>query len=378
MERAPLDTGLTRNANDADDLEAPEPLFTPGPTERSSKPAAQRLNATDAFDEGTKYPNISGPTDDLAFDFLRLAQQVPLLDEASELSLARQVEVGVLAAERLGALDNDALRSQDARLLRRLQRDGAKAQGVLVRANLRLVVHIARRMGRDKLPLADRIQEGNIGLIRAVQGFDFQRGFRFTTYATWWIRQSIARGIANSSRVVRLPVHVHDDILRVEKAERLIPLRTGLAASASIVAQDLEISEERVIELRAIREAPLSLEELTEASEARANGVAGSQRLRRTRDESALADDSTQANLEAKSSRRELARAIEGLFASLSEREVRVLQLRFGFEDDVVYTLERIGDDMGLTRERIRQIESKTLEKIRHPSRRNGLLDYRV
>jgi RNA polymerase primary sigma factor len=326
----------------------------------------------------SRFPEIADPSDDSIADFLRSAQQVALLDEATEGVLGERIEVGVLAAERLDSISEDGLRSRASRELRWLVRDGERARELMIRSNLRLVVHMARRIAPSAMSLADRVQEGNIGLIRAVEKFDHQLGFRFSTYATWWVRQAIFRAVANQSRVIRLPVHIWDILAKLRQIERRME-RGQEEPGPAKVAEELDVSVERYAQLLALRAEPISLEDLVSRSEHLANISALIEEdlplepLRFNADlrdpRSPEIDDDISAEM--------LAHRLDAVLNSLSEREALVIRMRFGLYDGDRWTLEQIGGSFGVTRERARQIEGKAMEKLRHPSRRLGLSDFR-
>jgi RNA polymerase primary sigma factor len=271
--------------------------------------------------------------DDPVRAYLNEIGRVPLLTAKDEVELARDMEAG----------------SQDAR--RRL-----------IEANLRLVVSIARRYMVSGLPLLDLIQEGNLGLIRAVEKFDWRRGFKFSTYATWWIRQAITRSIADRSRTIRIPIHVHDRVNKAIKVSRRLAQELGREPSDEEVAEELGGTPNQVRELLMISREPVSLDTPVgdESDEARL--------------EDFIADPEAEAPLEA-ATRTLIHGEIEDMLLTLSPRERRVLQLRFGLADDQQRTLEEIGRRLGMTRERVRKIETVALRKLRDPSRTARLRD---
>jgi RNA polymerase primary sigma factor len=292
--------------------------------------------------------------------YLKEIGRVPLLTAAQEVDLAQRVEAGLFAAEKLEQepdLD-DALRAD----LALLAKDGVRAKRQLVEANLRLVVSIAKRyVGRGMLFL-DLIQEGNLGLIRAVEKFDYTRGYKFSTYATWWIRQAITRAIADQARTIRIPVHMVETINKVLRTQRQLLQVLGRDPTPEEIGRELDLAPEKVLEIQKIAQEPVSLD--TPIGE---------------EDDSHLGDfieDSDAVRPLDAASFLLLQEQLEAVLHSLSERETRVIQMRYGLLDGRSRTLEEVGQEFGVTRERIRQIESKTLSKLRHPSRSQKLRDY--
>ena len=290
--------------------------------------------------------------------YLREIGRYPLLKPEEEIELARAIEDGELAARRLAS---GKIRSERTRAeLERVRRAGEDARERMIRQNLRLVVSIARRYRATGMPFLDLIQEGNLGLIRAVEKFDWKRGFKFSTYATWWIRQAVQRGVADRGRVIRLPVHVHDMLLRMRKARGELEGSLGREASVDELAHGSKISPKRVQDLQRLNAAPLSLE--TPMGE-------GSTNLGElVRDPSA---DEHFEEVFRDIQRSDMLRVLQ----TLTERERIILLLRFGMSGEQPMTLEEVGQRFGLTRERIRQLEGKALAKLRHPSRSATLLE---
>jgi RNA polymerase primary sigma factor len=302
---------------------------------------------------------LRAPTNDPVRMYLKEIGRVPLLTAEEEVDLAKRVEAGLAAAL---MLSSDGVTGVRRVQLRRVERGGEIAKRKLVEANLRLVVSIAKRyVGRGMLFL-DLIQEGNLGLIRAVEKFDYTRGYKFSTYATWWIRQAITRAIADQARTIRIPVHMVETINKLIRAQRQLLQDLGRDPTADEIGAQLELSGERVREILKIAQEPVSLE--TPVGE---------------EDDSSLGDfiEDTDAVVPVDAaSFLLLQEQIAGVLHTLSEREQKVIQLRFGMVDGQARTLEEVGSEFGVTRERIRQIESKTLSKLRHPSRSQKLRDY--
>jgi RNA polymerase primary sigma factor len=298
--------------------------------------------------------------------YLREIGQVPLLVASEEVDLAKRIEAGVLAEERMADLnasgeiaDMDA--GEKARL-RRVVRDGERAKRELTSANLRLVVSIAKRYLGRGMQILDLIQEGNLGLMRAVEKFDYTKGFKFSTYATWWIRQAITRAIADQARTIRIPVHMVESINKVHRHQRLLMVELEREPTIEELADKTELTPQRVREILRISQDPLSLD-----------SPVGDE------DDSHLADfiEDQHAVMPADvATANSLSEQIMSALDELSDREKEVVRLRFGLDGDQPQTLEEVGRQFGVTRERIRQIESKTLAKLRHPQRRQKLEDY--
>jgi RNA polymerase sigma factor RpoD-like protein len=294
-------------------------------------------------------------------DYLRKIGKVDLLNAASEVELSRAIEVGVFAGERL-ELQADELSSQERRELIYLQRKGEQAYNHMIEANLRLVASIAKRYRGRGMQYLDLIQEGNEGLIRAVQKFDYTKGFKFSTYATWWIRQAITRAIADQARTIRIPVHMVETINRLIRTSRRLVQELGRDPTSDEIAREMGLPPEKVREIQKISQEPVSLE--TPIGEEEDSHLGDF-----IEDQKALAPADA-------ASHQLLKEQVEDVLDSLTQRERRVLQLRFGLDDGRSRTLEEVGREFGVTRERIRQIEAKALRKLRHPSRSKKLKDY--
>ena len=292
--------------------------------------------------------------------YLREIGRVPLLTAEEEVDLAKRVEAGLAAAKMLES--PTGLGPERLRQLRRIERAGQVSKGKLVEANLRLVVSIAKRYVGRGMVLLDLVQEGNLGLIRAVEKFDYTRGYKFSTYATWWIRQAISRAIADQARTIRIPVHMVETINRVVRVQRRLVQVYGRDPTPEEIGREMEMSADKVRDILKISQEPVSLE--TPVGE---------------EDDSSLGDfiEDTDAVVPADAASFQLMQEqIREILHTLTEREQQVIQLRFGMADGTCRTLEEVGEEFGVTRERVRQIEAKTLSKLRHPSRSDLLRDY--
>ena len=301
----------------------------------------------------------AGDDEDLVRLYLRDIGRHPLLSKDDEVHLAKLIEAG---AEARAALDAPGTISSTQRAaLRRTARRGAAAQRRFIESNLRLVVSIAKRYQASGLPLLDLVQEGNLGLMHAVEKFDWRKGFKFSTYATWWIRQSISRGIANTGRTIRLPVHAGDQLVRVQRARARLETELGRPPTDAELAAETGFGIDKVREALRFAIEPLSLSEpLREDGEAELGDL--------VEDVGASSPfDHAAATL--------LPSAVAQMLSGLEPRERDVLRLRYGLDRGDPRTLEEVGDAFGLTRERIRQIEARALSKLRHPSIEAGARD---
>ncbi len=298
-------------------------------------------------------------TDDTIGLYLKEVGRVPLLTAVEEVELAQRIERGRIAREEL-AKGNVSLRRRQE--LQRLIEDGWAAREHLITANSRLVISVAKKyMGRG-VPFLDLIQEGNIGLIRAAKKFDYRRGHKFSTYATWWIRQAVTRAIADQGRTIRVPVHMGDQINKLLRVQHQLTQRLGRDPSVEELANALEVTPQKVENMIQVARRPLSLETPTDDEE---DSVLGDF----IQDEEVPAPDETATyNL--------LREHLDSVLNSLPPREVRILQLRYGLLDGQAYTLEEVGRKMGVTRERVRQIEAQALSRLRHPAIRRKLREY--
>ena len=318
---------------------------------------AMRLSGDDDEPAATQ---ITGATADPVKDYLKQIGKVALLNAEQEVDLAMRIEAGLFAEEKLSMEPN--LDWQMKRDLTRIARDGQRAKSHLLGANLRLVVSLAKRYTGRGMQFLDLIQEGNLGLIRAVEKFDYTKGFKFSTYATWWIRQAITRAIADQARTIRIPVHMVEVINKLARVQRQMLQDLGREPSPEELARELDMTPEKVIEVQKYGREPISLHTpLGEDGDSEFGDL-----IEDT--EAVVPADAVGFTM--------LQRQLESLLDSLSEREAGVIRMRFGLGDGMPKTLDQIGDTFGVTRERIRQIESKTMAKLRHPSRSQALRDY--
>ncbi len=296
--------------------------------------------------------------------YLKEIGKVPLLTAAEEIDLAMKIEAGVAATEQLEKDDAGEIEldRRERRRLGRIEQLGLDAKQQLIEANLRLVVSIAKRyVGRGMLFL-DLIQEGNLGLIRAVEKFDYKKGFKFSTYATWWIRQAITRAIADQARTIRIPVHMVETINKLVRIQRQLLQEKGREPTPEEIGEQMGLTAERVREIQKISQEPVSLETpIGEEEDSQLGDF--------------IEDDSAVVPPDAASFSM-LQELLGKVLDGLAERERKVISLRFGLEDGHQRTLEEVGREFGVTRERIRQIESKTLAKLRHPSKSSKLKDF--
>jgi len=303
---------------------------------------------------------VAGATSDPVKDYLKQIGKVPLLNAEQEVELAKRIEAGLFAEEKLA--ESSSLRPETRLDLEWIADDGRRAKNHLLEANLRLVVSLAKRYTGRGMLFLDLIQEGNLGLIRAVEKFDYTKGYKFSTYATWWIRQAITRAMADQARTIRIPVHMVEVINKLARVQRQMLQDLGREPTPEELAAELDMTPEKVIEVQKYGREPISLHtplgedgdsefgDLIEDSEAIQPGEAVSFTL--------------------------LQEQLHSVLDTLSEREAGVVSMRFGLTDGQPKTLDEIGKVYGVTRERIRQIESKTMSKLRHPSRSQVLRDY--
>jgi RNA polymerase primary sigma factor len=298
-------------------------------------------------------------TNDTIGLYLKEVSRVPLLNAEEEVTLAQRIERGRMAREELAKGNTAGHRRGE---LRKLIEDGWAAREHLITANSRLVISVAKKyMGRG-VPFLDLIQEGNIGLIRATKKFDYRRGHKFSTYATWWIRQAVTRAIADQGRTIRVPVHMGDQINKLLRVQHQLTQRLGREPTVDELAIALDVPPKKVENMIQVARRPLSLETPTDDEEDSVLGDFIED------DQAPPPDESATYNL--------LREHLEEVLNSLPPREVRILQLRYGLLDGQAYTLEEVGRKMGVTRERVRQIEAQALSRLRHPTIRRKLRDY--
>jgi RNA polymerase primary sigma factor len=324
-------------------------------------PAGALVISQDDDDEMPVYSTtITGATADPVKDYLKQIGKVALLNAAEEVELAMRIEAGLFAEDKLS--HSTGLSKELERELRWVSRDGQRAKSHLLGANLRLVVSLAKRYTGRGMQFLDLIQEGNLGLIRAVEKFDYTKGFKFSTYATWWIRQAITRAMADQARTIRIPVHMVEVINKLARVQRQMLQDLGREPTPEELSRELDMTPEKVVEVQKYGREPISLHTpLGEDGDSEFGDL-----IEDT--EAVVPADAVGFTM--------LQKQLESLLDSLSEREAGVIRMRFGLGDGMPKTLDQIGDTFGVTRERIRQIESKTMAKLRHPSRSQSLRDY--
>jgi RNA polymerase sigma factor (sigma-70 family) len=294
--------------------------------------------------------------EDLVRLYLQDIGKHALLTKDDEARLGEAIEKGMAARTEME--EAQSLTAARKRQLRQLVREGDEATQIFIKANLRLVVSIAKKYQASELPLLDLVQEGNLGLIHAVEKFDYRKGFKFSTYATWWIRQAITRGIANTGRTIRLPVHAGDQLSRLKKARAQLELQYGRRPTVAELAHELDMPEDKVVEILRFASDPLSLSDpLREDGDAELGDI--------VEDRSAVSPFDAAAEAL-------LPEELEKLLAPLDEREREILKLRFGLDRGEPRTLDEVGESFNLTRERIRQIEARAMSKLRHPTADTG------
>ena len=328
---------------------------------KSDEPEVEELVISDVddTDEPVQQVHQAGATADPVKDYLKQIGRVPLLNAEQEVELAKRIEAGLFAEEKLAeGVDDDELRLD----LEWIAADGMAAKRHLLEANLRLVVSLAKRYTGRGMLFLDLIQEGNLGLIRAVEKFDYTKGYKFSTYATWWIRQAITRAMADQARTIRIPVHMVEVINKLARVQRQMTQDLGRDATPEELAKELDMTPEKVIEVQKYGREPISLHTpLGEDGDSEFGDLIEDS-------EAIVPADAVSFTL--------LQEQLQGVLETLSEREAGVVKMRFGLTDGQPKTLDEIGKVYGVTRERIRQIESKTMSKLRHPSRSQVLRDY--
>ena len=357
------DQGLADDEEDVRRNEAREEARAANEILRSASKNKQRKRSSRARARRTDASTVMLTGDPVRM-YLKEIGKVDLLTASEEVHLAMKIEAGTEAADKLEAAEDGEIeftRAEQRRLMR-IEQVGLEAKQALISANLRLTVSIAKRyVGRGMLFL-DLIQEGNLGLIRAVEKFDYTKGFKFSTYATWWIRQAITRAIADQARTIRIPVHMVETINKLVRVQRQLLQELGRDPTPEEIGEEMGITADRVREIQKISQEPVSLE--TPIGE---------------EEDSQLGDfieDSTAVAPPEAASDSMLREQLEQVLDGLADRERKVIRFRFGLEDGHPRTLEEVGREFGVTRERIRQIESKTLAKLRHPSRSGRLKDF--
>ncbi|MDQ1588620.1 MAG: polymerase primary sigma factor [Microbacteriaceae bacterium] len=346
----------------ADDDDSDDEERTTGADSSEPLPSgALVLRAVDEDDDIPVYSTaITGATADPVKDYLKQIGKVALLNAAEEVELAMRIEAGLFAEDKLANTPN--MPKELERELKWVARDGQRAKSHLLGANLRLVVSLAKRYTGRGMQFLDLIQEGNLGLIRAVEKFDYTKGFKFSTYATWWIRQAITRAMADQARTIRIPVHMVEVINKLARVQRQMLQDLGREPTPEELSRELDMTPEKVIEVQKYGREPISLHTpLGEDGDSEFGDL-----IEDT--EAVVPADAVGFTM--------LQKQLESLLDSLSEREAGVIRMRFGLGDGMPKTLDQIGDTFGVTRERIRQIESKTMAKLRHPSRSQSLRDY--
>jgi RNA polymerase primary sigma factor len=317
------------------------------------------ISDVDDTDEPVQQVHQAGATADPVKDYLKQIGKVALLNAEMEVELAKRIEAGLFAEETLAqGVEDDELRMD----LEWISTDGQAAKRHLLEANLRLVVSLAKRYTGRGMLFLDLIQEGNLGLIRAVEKFDYTKGYKFSTYATWWIRQAITRAMADQARTIRIPVHMVEVINKLARVQRQMTQDLGRDATPEELARELDMTPEKVIEVQKYGREPISLHTpLGEDGDSEFGDLIEDS-------EAIVPADAVSFTL--------LQEQLQGVLDTLSEREAGVVKMRFGLTDGQPKTLDEIGKVYGVTRERIRQIESKTMSKLRHPSRSQVLRDY--
>lgn len=319
------------------------------------------VSDSDETDEPVQQVTVAGATADPVKDYLKQIGKVSLLNAEQEVDLARRIEAGLYAEEILKTSSNEKS-SRERRELHILAQDGQHAKNHLLEANLRLVVSLAKRYTGRGMQFLDLIQEGNLGLIRAVEKFDYTKGYKFSTYATWWIRQAITRAMADQARTIRIPVHMVEVINKLARVQRQMLQDLGREPTPEELAKELDMTPEKVVEVQKYGREPISLHTpLGEDGDSEFGDLIEDS-------EAIVPADAVSFTL--------LQEQLHRVLDTLSEREAGVVSMRFGLGDGQPKTLDEIGKVYGVTRERIRQIESKTMSKLRHPSRSQVLRDY--
>ncbi|MFW6091354.1 MAG: RNA polymerase sigma factor [Actinomycetota bacterium] len=362
----------TEMALDAEQIVEVVPVAPIDPMADTTEPTPEELAATEATegfvysedddsDEPEQQVVVAGATADPVKDYLKQIGKVPLLNAEQEVELAKRIEAGLFAEEKL-AREAESLSTKLRGELEWIAEDGRRAKNHLLEANLRLVVSLAKRYTGRGMLFLDLIQEGNLGLIRAVEKFDYTKGYKFSTYATWWIRQAITRAMADQARTIRIPVHMVEVINKLARVQRQMLQDLGREPTPEELARELDMSPEKVVEVQKYGREPISLHTpLGEDGDSEFGDLIEDS-------EAIVPSDAVSFTL--------LQEQLHAVLDTLSEREAGVVSMRFGLTDGQPKTLDEIGKVYGVTRERIRQIESKTMSKLRHPSRSQVLRDY--
>ncbi len=349
------------DASEDEDGEETKPKKSGEATEEEEEKGGFVFSDSDEEDQPAQQVVTAGATADPVKDYLKQIGKVALLNAEQEVELAKRIEAGLFAEEKL-AEEGDDLAPKLRRELRWIVRDGRRAKNHLLEANLRLVVSLAKRYTGRGMLFLDLIQEGNLGLIRAVEKFDYTKGYKFSTYATWWIRQAITRAMADQARTIRIPVHMVEVINKLARVQRQMLQDLGREPLPEELAEELDMTPERVVEVQKYGREPISLHTpLGEDGDSEFGDLIEDA-------EAVVPADAVSFTL--------LQEQLHSVLDTLSEREAGVVQMRFGLTDGQPKTLDEIGKVYGVTRERIRQIESKTMSKLRHPSRSQVLRDY--
>ena len=360
---APSEAMSIKQAEEAVEAEAAEAKKAAA-IDADEKPADAKKRRAEARKARIEASSVVMLTGDPVRMYLKEIGKVDLLTASEEVDLAMKIEAGLKATEELERAEEEGveLTRRERRRLTRVEQVGLDAKDQLIEANLRLVVSIAKRyVGRGMLFL-DLIQEGNLGLIRAVEKFDYTKGFKFSTYATWWIRQAVTRAIADQARTIRIPVHMVETINKLMRIQRQLLQELGREPTPEEIGEQMDMTAERVREIQKINQEPVSLETpIGEEEDSQLGDFIEDH-------EAVRPDDAAGFSM--------LQEQLQMVLDGLAERERKVIELRFGLKDGHPRTLEEVGREFGVTRERIRQIESKTLAKLRHPSRSSKLKDY--
>ncbi len=328
--------------------------------EEDEKGASFIVSAADETDEPAQQVMVAGATADPVKDYLKQIGKVPLLNAEMEVELAKRIEAGLFSEEKLAKGGKLSAKLEEE--LEWIAEDGRRAKNHLLEANLRLVVSLAKRYTGRGMLFLDLIQEGNLGLIRAVEKFDYTKGYKFSTYATWWIRQAITRAMADQARTIRIPVHMVEVINKLARVQRQMLQDLGREPTPEELAKELDMTPEKVVEVQKYGREPISLHTpLGEDGDSEFGDLIEDS-------EAIVPADAVSFTL--------LQEQLHAVLDTLSEREAGVVSMRFGLTDGQPKTLDEIGKVYGVTRERIRQIESKTMSKLRHPSRSQVLRDY--